>query len=66
MGIISYNEYSKIMSCILTIIKCCDNLVSLAEDCEPVPDKLMVEIMRLNNVSVDFVEAYKTYIKEEK
>lgn len=58
-------EFEMIYATAIELVKSSSKLFDLALDMKKIPKDLYTEIVRMHNASCDFIEAYKSYQKED-
>ena len=58
-------EFEMIYATAIELVKTSSNLFDLALDMKTIPKDLYAEVVRVHNASCDFIEAYRSYSKED-
>lgn len=63
--VMSFEQFEKIYDTARKLLRITTDLFNLNDDMKQVSDIIYVEIMRLHNVAVDFIEAYHNLKNKE-
>lgn len=58
-------EFEMIYATAIELVKASSKLFDLALDMKTIPKDVYAEVVRMHNASCDFIEAYKSYQKED-
>ena len=58
-------EFEMIYATAIELVKSSSKLFDLALDMKTIPKDVYAEVVRMHNASCDFIEAYKSYQKED-
>ncbi len=62
-NVITFERFQKIYEMIRKTVTITNTLFKLNDAMEEIPESLYVEIIRLHNAAVDYMEAYKKYVE---
>ena len=62
---ISFTQFDRCLTTAKDLVKATAYIYELSESGRRIPEKLFVNVVRLHNTAVDYIEAMKDYMKKE-
>ena len=62
---ITFDQFDRCLTTAKDLVKATAYIYELSESGERIPEKLFVNVIRLHNTAVDYIEAMKEYKKKE-
>ncbi len=62
---ITFDQFDRCLTTAKDLVKATAYIYELSESGRRIPEKLFVNVVRLHNTAVDYIEAMKDYMKKE-
>ena len=63
--VLPYNQFERLLATAQDLVKATGNIYDLMNMGNKIPEELYVNVIRLHNTAVDYIEAMKEYVKKE-
>ena len=63
--VLAYNQFERLFSTAQDLVKATGNIYDLMNQGNRIPEELYVNVIRLHNTAVDYIDAMKEYVKKE-
>ena len=63
--VLPYNQFERLLATAQDLVKATGNIYDLMNQGNRIPEELYVNVIRLHNTAVDYIEAMKEYMKKE-
>ena len=63
--VMAYNQFERLLATAQDLVKATGNIYDLINMGNKIPEELYVNVIRLHNTAVDYIEAMKDYMKKE-